>query len=192
MDKRIIKTKNNIKQTFIKMLSKKSFEEITIKELCEAAQTSRITFYTHYSDKAELANDIFEDMRKIAIDEYHRLQNENNQGADIVSDYINVLDSILNIYYGNYDFFCHTKSSVSPTLNYMYFKIIDDSIRAKAEKDKDRLNPRFPLPMACDFICSGIKGFISAGRRNNMTYEEIRPMARELLKSLLENEIIRK
>lgn len=192
MDKRIIKTKNNIKQTLIKMLAQKSFEEITIKELCEAAQTSRITFYTHYSDKTELANDIFVDMNKIAVDEYHRLQNENNPNGDIVSGYINVLDCILNTYYGNYDFFCHTKANVSPTLNYMYSKFIDDSIRAKALKDKDRLNPRFPLPMACDFICSGIKGFISAGRRNNMTYEEIRPMARELLKSLLENEIVRK
>lgn len=192
MDKRIIKTKNNIKQTLIKMLGEKRFEEITIKELCEVAQTSRITFYTHYSDKSELANDIFEDMHKIAVEEYHRLQSENNPLGDIVGDYINVLDCILNVYYKNYDFFCHTKENVSPTLNYMYFKIIDDSIRAKAEKDKDRLNPRFPLSMTCDFICSGIKGFISAGRRNNMTYEEIHPMARELLKSLLENEIVRK
>ena len=64
MDKRIVKTRNNIKQTLIKMLAEKSFEDITVKELCEKAETSRITFYTHYSDKTELVNSIFEDMQK--------------------------------------------------------------------------------------------------------------------------------
>ncbi len=192
MDKRIIKTKNNIKHTLIRMLKSKSFEDITVKELCEEAQTSRITFYTHYSDKTELASDIFEDMQIRAKEEYHRLQNENNLSGDIVSDYLNILDSILNVYYTNYDFFAYTRSSVSPTLNYMYFKIIDDTIAQKIEKDRERLNPRYPLSMTCDFICSGIKGFINAGRRDGLSGEEIRPMARELLKRLLENEVVRK
>ncbi len=192
MDKRIVKTRNNIKQTLIKMLSSKSFEEITVKELCEEAQTSRITFYTHYSDKSELASDIFEDMLVRAKEDYLRLQNENNQGGDIVCDYLNILDCILNTYYNFYEFFSHTKSSESPTLNYMYFKIIDDAIGEKIEKDKDRLNPRYPLSMTRDFICSGIKGFIAAGRQQNLSGEEIRPLARELLKRLLENEVVRK
>ena len=73
-DKRILKTKKNLKDTFIRMLSVKSFEQITVKELCEISSTSRITFYTHYSDKYDLMDDISEDMIKMAQVEYQDLQ----------------------------------------------------------------------------------------------------------------------
>ena len=35
----------------MKLLDEKTFEEITINELCEAADIRRATFYKHYSDK---------------------------------------------------------------------------------------------------------------------------------------------
>lgn len=35
----------------MRLLSEKSFEEITINELCDAAGVRRATFYKHYSDK---------------------------------------------------------------------------------------------------------------------------------------------
>lgn len=192
MDKRIVKTRNNIKQTLIKMLAEKPFEEITVKELCEKAETSRITFYTHYSDKIELVNSIFDDMQKRALDIYHNLQSGNNKDGDIVLDYLNILDCILDTYYNNYDFFAHTRIEENPTLNYMYYKFIDEFIGQKIAQDVDRFNPRWSIGMTRDFICSGIRGFISAGRKENLSGDEIRPLARELLKRLLENEVLRK
>ena len=50
-DKRIRKTKSHLRQTLVSMLDEKPFEKITVKELCAASETSRITFYTHFSDK---------------------------------------------------------------------------------------------------------------------------------------------
>lgn len=192
MDKRIIKTKNNIKRTLIKMLAETPFEDITVKELCERAETSRITFYTHYSDKNELAYDIFGDMSNIAIDEYHRLQNENNPNKEIVLDYMNILYCVLNTFECNYDFFSHTLQSESPALNYMYSKLIDELVGQKIEKDRERLNPRYSLTMTRDFICSGLRGFIAAGRAEGMPADELRNSACELLRRLLENEVLRK
>ena len=64
-DKRIRKTKKNLKSTLIKMLSELSFSQISITELCKRADTSRITFYSHYSDKYALVDEIFEDMLEI-------------------------------------------------------------------------------------------------------------------------------
>ena len=43
---------------FLDMLSKKSFEKITVKSICENADISRITFYSHYDDKYDLVSDI--------------------------------------------------------------------------------------------------------------------------------------
>ena len=57
-DKRIKKTKKILKQTLIDLLENKTFDQITVKELCDKSETSRITFYTHYSDKYDLVEDI--------------------------------------------------------------------------------------------------------------------------------------
>lgn len=192
MDKRIIKTKNNIKRTLIEMLKDKKYEDITVKELCECAETSRITFYTHYSDKTELVSDIFEDMRKKATNEYNKLQAINNPNGDIVADYINILDAILSTYYGNIDFFMHTRSDVSPTLSHMYYSTIEAVVRCKLEKDRDRLNPVYPMHLVFSFICSGLRGFINEARRDGFDDKDIRTMACEMLKNLLENDIVRK
>lgn len=68
-DKRIIRTKHNLKDAMIRMLSIEDFEHISVTELCKEAKVSRITFYSHYSDKQSLLDDIFNDMRSIGREE---------------------------------------------------------------------------------------------------------------------------
>ena len=50
-DLRVQKTKKALSEAFISLLSEKTFEEITVNELCDAAGVRRATFYKHYSDK---------------------------------------------------------------------------------------------------------------------------------------------
>lgn len=56
MDKREIKTKRSIKNAFLKLRSKKSIEQITVKELAEEAEISKATFYLHYRDIYDLSD----------------------------------------------------------------------------------------------------------------------------------------
>ena len=77
-DKRIAKTKKNLKNAMIAMLGEKDFEHITITELCREAEVSRITFYSHYNDKYALLDEIFDDMLKLGTEDYYRRQRENN------------------------------------------------------------------------------------------------------------------
>ena len=60
-DKRIIKTRRNIKSTMIRILQTKPFEKITVSELCREGQISRITFYTYYDDKYALIDEMVAD-----------------------------------------------------------------------------------------------------------------------------------
>lgn len=46
IDRRVIKTKDNIYRTFLALLSKKDFARITVVEICETALISKSTFYT--------------------------------------------------------------------------------------------------------------------------------------------------
>ena len=79
-DRRVIKTKKNLKATLIEMMGEISFEQISITELCKRAEISRITFYAHYSDKYALADDIFSDMLQIGTDIYRTKQEKENPG----------------------------------------------------------------------------------------------------------------
>lgn len=50
-DLRVKRTKKALTEAFISLLSKKSFEDITVNELCDEAGIRRATFYKHYTDK---------------------------------------------------------------------------------------------------------------------------------------------
>jgi hypothetical protein len=50
-DLRVRRTKKALADAFIELLSQKTFDEITVNELCDHADIRRATFYKHYSDK---------------------------------------------------------------------------------------------------------------------------------------------
>ncbi len=53
-------------------LSEKSFEEITVGELCEKAQYPRATFYNYFDDKYDLLNYCWLSLaEKVGLSEYH-------------------------------------------------------------------------------------------------------------------------
>lgn len=53
-DRRILRTKHEIKEAFISLLEEKSFDSITVRDLTERANINRGTFYLHYLDKFDL------------------------------------------------------------------------------------------------------------------------------------------
>ena len=57
-DARVRYTKKVIKENFLKLLAEKPLQKITVREICEAAQINRATFYTHYHDPFDLLEQI--------------------------------------------------------------------------------------------------------------------------------------
>ena len=54
LDLRIRKTHKALIKAMQELLTEKSFDEISVTELCEHAETRRATFYKHFGDKSEL------------------------------------------------------------------------------------------------------------------------------------------
>ena len=66
VDPRIRRTRGYIKNSFLDLLSEKSFKSITVREITERAEVNRATFYAHYEDKYAL---LHETLRTIFHDE---------------------------------------------------------------------------------------------------------------------------
>lgn len=189
-DKRIVKTKNNLKQTLMAMLSKKSFEQITVKELCDTSNTSRITFYTHYRDKYDLIDDISKDMIKIAQDEYKRLQEENNFCKDPISSYCNFLDCILDMYYKNLQFFSHTSPYENPYLNFSFYRYMLKYLEIHTQKRSEKLKPKYSNKKIAAFLCYGLWGFINESQAEQCSVEKVKRETRKILKDIMKSEIL--
>ncbi|MBN1535983.1 MAG: hypothetical protein JW908_04575 [Anaerolineales bacterium] len=58
MDLRIVKTKKNIKEAFIKLRANNTLEKIRVTELCQIALINKTTFYKHYQDIYALADEV--------------------------------------------------------------------------------------------------------------------------------------
>lgn len=61
-DLRIIKTRANIRNSFIELLLEKDFNEITIQNILDQALINRSTFYNHYSDKYDLVEQLITEL----------------------------------------------------------------------------------------------------------------------------------
>ena len=69
IDRRVRRTKRQLRAALTKLIEKKNVKEITVKELAEAADINRGTFYIHYRDVYHLIEQTEQDI----LDEFHEL-----------------------------------------------------------------------------------------------------------------------
>ena len=60
--RRVRMTKMLLKNALIDIMKTKSIHLVSIKEICEAADVNRSTFYRHYNTQYDLYDDIIEDI----------------------------------------------------------------------------------------------------------------------------------
>ncbi|WP_047985522.1 TetR/AcrR family transcriptional regulator [Ornithinibacillus californiensis] len=61
-DKRVQRSKSDIKETFLKLLHQKPFEQITISEIVREANYNRGTFYANFETKEHLLEEVITDV----------------------------------------------------------------------------------------------------------------------------------
>ena len=189
-DKRIVKTKSSLKKALTDMLEKEDFEHISITELCRKAEVSRITFYSHYSDKYALLDDIFSDMIKIGTEDYYRRQKENNPSGRLTAGYVNMLDSILQLYYDRFDFFQHTNPEKNPYLASRMYSIILDTVEMHTLHIQKKLRLKYSPKKIAGFVCYGMFGFLNESHNEKVPLEQIKKEARNLLTDLLRSGVL--
>lgn len=61
-DRRVLRTKKNIRQAFLHLLSEKSLSQITVKELSNLADINRKTFYMYYSNIEDILAELEDEL----------------------------------------------------------------------------------------------------------------------------------
>ena len=159
-DRRIKKTKKNLKRTLIDMLQDMPFERISVTELCTRADTSRITFYTHYSDKYALVDDIFMDMIEAGTKIYEDMQIENNPPDE------------------------------NPHLAFSFYNYVLQTVEMHTAKESRVIKLKYSTQRIAGFLCYGMVGFINEGHSENVPLKKLYEDARQLLMDLLKSDIL--
>ena len=73
MDLRIIKTKKNIKNSFLALRSDHPLKKIRVTKLCETAMINKSTFYKHYQDVYDLSEKIENETIFSILNNFQRL-----------------------------------------------------------------------------------------------------------------------
>ena len=182
-NKRITKTKRNLKNTLRRLLRRKPFAAITVTELCRDADTSRITFYSHYNGKYDLADELVLDLFGEVNLAMETLQSRNNPGGDPVLAAENMLNAILTCFESNRDFFDRLNIKDSPYLFYSFFSHILEAVENRLSQTL-RTHPE-EVHRDAVFLCAGLWNYISEGLRQNCPVETLRSKSIALVRSML-------
>ena len=130
------------------------------------------------------------DMLIIGKEGYHRRQEENNPENNLTQGYLNVLDSILSLYYERYDFFQHVVPETNPYLAFRFYRILLDTVESHTDKLKASYSLKYSARQIAGFICFGLFGFISESYTSKVPLEQVQAGARQLLTDLLQSKIL--
>ena len=73
-DRRVRRTKSQLRSCLGKLLQEKTIQDISVKELADMADINRGTFYLHYKDVFDLLNHVEDEL----IDDFHSILNKYN------------------------------------------------------------------------------------------------------------------
>ena len=67
VDRRVARTRAALQDALISLVLEKGYDPITIKDICDAANVGRATFYAHYKSKDDLKRSGLTHLRKLLI-----------------------------------------------------------------------------------------------------------------------------
>ncbi len=79
-DRRVIKTKRAIRNAFVKLLSEKDYNDITIKDIADAADVDRKTVYNYYSGIFEIRDELEDELIRLLDEAIEKLDFRKNIG----------------------------------------------------------------------------------------------------------------
>ena len=100
-DRRTIYTKNVIKDALLDALAEKSFEQITVTDVCRRAEVTRATYYIHYQSLTEVLDELLNDALQMADQDCQKQDEDALQIMSLLAegtaDYLKEKESVLPV-----------------------------------------------------------------------------------------------
>ncbi len=154
-----VKTKRIIKSVFAEMLSEyKEISRISVKELCERADISRSTFYSHYDDAYSIAQDYENELIDRFFNNTTLLEAENAEKfAEIFFRYIRENDENYKLLCRSNDFIFTAKKLTSIATN-KFLELCNNDKHVKNKEYLDLDIAVFVNGLLCEYVkyCRGL------------------------------------
>ena len=111
-------------QALKELLGEKSFDEISVSEICDRAQTRRATFYKHFGDKTELLAYMIQELQR----EYNGRTEDAFGGKEPYTGLVQIFCYLL-------DFLDENRSMVRTILNSNGKNVVLDVLEEQLERD---------------------------------------------------------
>lgn len=169
IDRRVSKTKANIRDALVTLLSQKDIHDITVKELADTANINRKTFYAHYAKLEDIIVEIQDELinkLQIFIDKAQLPKSKLDMSILFTG-----LNTILN---DNFDLY--HKLIASNSYSFILIKVKDVFKKAVLGKLTEYLNLNATmLNLYAEFIATGITAIYVEWFKldGGMSYEEL-------------------
>lgn len=154
-DIRIQKTRRDLRKAILDLITEKSIEKISVKEICDKAMVNRITFYKYYEDKFTLLDDTVNEIR----DEIKEKTLKNNYVINTFDDASSYLAEIVKNVVEYIEDNRNLIISVQKNGDYKLFDIITYVCEAAITELLTQFNRirklKYPIPVAASFIYGG-------------------------------------
>jgi AcrR family transcriptional regulator len=121
VDRRILKSQEAIKKSFIELMSEKGIDHITIQDIADRANVNRRTIYLHYTDKFDLLDKLIEEH----INELREFCESASE-----TDYLDGSVSWFEYFESNYSFFSAMLASKgAPFFRSQFLEFVIEDIR---------------------------------------------------------------
>ena len=135
-DPRVFRTKKLIINGFIELLEEKEFRFITIKDVTDRASVNRATFYSHFSDKYNLMEEVIREGFNNTLSS--RLMENNDITVELIkSVYVSLIDlqeSLFEKYSCKFVSFIDIFDSViREELYKLFYKLLEESYESSSE-----------------------------------------------------------
>lgn len=190
MDLRVVKTRAAIQSHFLDLLLQKNFNEITVKDIAQAANIGRGTFYLHYVDKFDLLDKVMEEGLSATVDHFQP-QSSFEDGKLVPSRLIGIVLTIFEHFRENERFFRamlfnegipNFRRRMQQRFLRRFYKEISNMTPITAGADPITMEI---LPI---FITSGMIGLVGWWFQNNMRISE-KDMARKVFQMMAKGPI---
>lgn len=150
-DLRVKRTYILLKNALFELLSKKSFDEIKVNDICNLAMIHRTTFYSHFQDKYDLLEYCIKDLEEDLTEKIKKSQYSNSKEfytnlvmnlLDYISENKKMLKSILKNNYDN-------------GLNNIFMNTCINYITSMLEKDPN-ITYKLKTPVIANFYSGAV------------------------------------